>query len=135
MLLFLGSMYMLEMRDLQNSAVAVHCVRVVTDALSVDGCCDTWEVWGPLGNRPQLGTAAAIEGLRQVSTYAFVATSYCGSISMLAARELHNSALHCARVVSDALNARVVVICGRCGDRPQLSTAAAIEGLRQVRQR
>jgi ribonuclease BN (tRNA processing enzyme) len=32
-----------------------------------------WEVWGPSGDRPQLGTAAAIEGLRQVSTYAVVA--------------------------------------------------------------
>lgn len=25
-----------------------------------------WEVWGPSGERPELGTAAAIAGLRQV---------------------------------------------------------------------
>lgn len=25
-----------------------------------------WEVWGPSGEEPQLGTAAAVEGLRQV---------------------------------------------------------------------
>lgn len=28
-----------------------------------------WEVWGPSGDKPELGTAAAISGLRQVGVH------------------------------------------------------------------
>lgn len=31
-----------------------------------------WEVWGPSGDKPELGTAAAIEGLRQVGVVGWV---------------------------------------------------------------